>query len=216
MKRSLSENLKRSLHTETGEDVSVSEIINNVEEQGFGLLLMVLALPSALPIPAAGYSTPFGIIFLLLGSQMVLGRHRPWLPQRAMKTSFSESFAEKTIGRAANLIARIECLVRPRLEWINSPFGMRLMGFVVIVMAALMALPIPLTNTAPAFVIFLIGIGLSEKDGLFSFGACALGLVAIALYAFVIYILATKGIDGVEALKDLIKEFFGLQNDLPA
>jgi len=213
MKHSLSQNLKRSLSAGDGEKVSVRRIIDNVGEQGFGLLLMVLSLPSALPIPAAGYSTPFGIMFILLGFQMLLGRHRPWLPERALNASLSASFAENTIGKAASLIARIESLVRPRLEWINSAFGIRLMGFVVVVMAALMTLPIPLTNTAPAFVIFLIGVGLSEKDGLFSIGACGLGIVAIGLYAIVIYVLVTQGMDGVEALKNWIKESLGLQTD---
>lgn len=37
-----------------------------------------------------------------------------------------------------------------------------------------MILPIPLTNTPPAFGIFLLGMGMIEEDGIFGFlGACA-------------------------------------------
>ncbi len=210
MKRSLSENLKRSLGEHKGSDVSLKDILDNVEEQGFGLLLMILSLPSALPIPAAGYSTPFGLLFILLGLQMMAGRHEPWLPKWAMSRSMSRSFAEKAIGGATRWLTRIERLVHPRLEWISSRFGSRFMSFVVVVMAILMAIPIPTTNTFPAAVIFLIGVGLSEEDGLFCLGACALGVAAIALYAVVIYILITQGMDGVEHFKDWIKSLFGL------
>ena len=210
MKRSLSENLKRSLGDSSQSDISLKTILDNVDEQGFGLLLMTLSLPSALPIPAAGYSTPFGILFIVLGIQLLLGRHRPWLPQWALKRTMTRSFAEKTIGSAARWLAKIEPLVHPRLEWISSPFGSRFMSIVVIVMAALMTLPIPTTNTFPAGVIFLIGVGLSEKDGLFCLGACALGVAAIGLYAFVIYLLATQGMEGVEQFKEWIKSLLGM------
>lgn len=210
MKRSLSDNLKRSLGDRTHSDVSLKTILDNVEEQGFGLLLMTLALPSALPIPAAGYSTPFGILFILLGLQLLAGRHRPWLPQWALTRSMSRSFAETTIGTAARWLGVIEPLVHPRLEWISSPFGSRFLSIIVVIMAGLMTLPIPTTNTFPAGVIFLIGVGLSEKDGLFCLGACLLGVAAIALYAFVIYLLATQGMEGVEHFKEWIKSLFGM------
>lgn len=210
MKRSLSDNLKRSLGDGSHSNISLKSILDNVEEQGFGLLLMTLSLPSALPIPATGYSTPFGILFMILGLQLLIGRHRPWLPQWALNRSMSRSFAEKTLGTAAKWLSKIEPLVHPRLEWISSPFGSRFMSIVVIIMAALMTLPIPTTNTFPAGVIFLVGVGLSEKDGLFCLGACVLGVAAIALYAFVIYLLITQGMEGVEQFKEWIKGLIGM------
>lgn len=216
MKNSLSDNLRRSLGENDGSDISLKRILENVDEQGFGLLLMVLSLPSALPIPAAGYSTPFGILFIVLGMQMLIGRHRPWLPEWAARRKMTRSFAEKAIGMAAKWLTKIEKLVHPRLKWISSPFGSRFLSFVVVVMAVLMTLPIPTTNTFPAAVIFLIGVGLSEKDGLFCLGACAIGVVAIAIYAVVIYILITQGMDGVLALKEWIKGLLGMGEAVPA
>ncbi len=210
MKNSLSDNLRRSLGENDGSDISLKRILENVDEQGFGLLLMVLSLPSALPIPAAGYSTPFGILFIVLGLQMLVGRHRPWLPEWAARRKMTRSFAEKAIGMAAKWLTKIEKLVHPRLKWISSPFGSRFLSFVVVVMAALMTLPIPTTNTFPAAVIFLIGVGLSEKDGLFCLGACAIGVFAIALYAVIIYILITQGMEGVLQFKEWIKGLLGL------
>jgi hypothetical protein len=210
MKNSLSDNLRRSLGENDGSDISLKRILENVDEQGFGLLLMVLSLPSALPIPAAGYSTPFGILFIVLGIQMLIGRHRPWLPEWAARRTMTRSFAEKAIGMATRWLGHIERLVHPRLKWISSPFGSRFLSFVVVVMAALMTLPIPTTNTFPAAVIFLIGVGLSEKDGLFCLGACAVGVLAIALYSVIIYILITQGMEGVLQFKEWIKGLLGM------
>lgn len=72
-------------------------------------------------------------------------------------------------------------------------------------MACLMILPIPLTNTFPAFVIFLTGIGLTEEDGFFSLGAALLGVLAVGLYAVVIYFFIHFGLEGIEMIKEAIK-----------
>jgi hypothetical protein len=73
-----------------------------------------------------------------------------------------------------------------------------------------MILPIPLTNTFPAFVIFLTGIGLTEEDGLFSIFAGLLGVFATALYAVVLYIFIRFGFEGIDMIKEWIKSGTGL------
>ncbi|MCH6255797.1 exopolysaccharide biosynthesis protein [Puniceicoccaceae bacterium K14] len=207
---SLSDNLRNALKTEDGQDITLRQILKNVGHEGFGLLLITLSLPSALPVPAAGYSTPFGILFIVLGVQMVIGRSEPWLPRKALDLKISESFAEKMIGTAIKFFSKTEKFIHPRMKWINSRGGVSLMSVIVIIMACLMILPIPLTNTFPAMVIFLIGIGLTEKDGLFSLGACVLGIVAVALYAILIYYAYTIGWEVFDHVKDWVKELIGL------
>lgn len=202
---SLSESLERLLTTEKGHAITLGEILDRVGSKGFGLLMMVLALPSALPVPAAGYSTPFGILFVFLGFQMLIGRREPWLPQWARKISFKASMAEKMLAGAAKAFGLLERLVKPRFEWVASRPGMAFMSVLVMLMACLMILPIPLTNTFPAMVIFMIGVGVCERDGLFAAGAVVLGILAVAFYAFVIYLLITVGVEGVQELKDWIK-----------
>lgn len=203
-RHSLSDHLKELLEL-PGERLSVRTIANRFGDKGFGLFLVILSLPSALPVPASGYSTPFGVLMVLLGSQLVIGRARPWLPERALNASASKTFARKIFGAAAWILKWTEMLVRPRMEWINARPGQALMGGVVIFMGSLMIVPIPMTNTFPAFVIFMIGVALTEDDGLTALIALATGILAAAFYIYVVYLLATLGVDGVLELKEWIK-----------
>lgn len=204
---SLSQSLERVLksHGEEETGITLGHIATEVGDKGFGLILIVLALPSALPVPAAGYSTPFGILLTVLGIQMILGRPSPWLPKRAREMELSRSLCDTMGSAAIGFFDRVEHLIKPRMSWINGRFGMPLMGILVVVMAALMILPIPLTNTAPAMVVFLIGVGLSEDDGLSAGLACIVGVIAVLLYAYVIYLFLTVGLEGIQQLKEMLK-----------
>lgn len=206
-KASLSENLRRILLDHPHESICVKDIIHAVGDKGFGLLFLVLSLPSALPIPAPGYSTPFGIIIALLGLQMIVGKREPKLPKRAQNLRIKHTSAKKMLTSASHFFKRIEPLIHPRMEWLCSRTGERLTGLLVTLMACIMILPIPLTNTGPAMVIFLIGCGLAEDDGLFVLGASILGIIACCLYATALYYFIVYGLDGVLYLKNTILDF---------
>lgn len=205
----LSVELKTLLAGNT-EDITIRQLSDKVGDRGFGLLLLILALPSALPVPAAGYSVPFGILLLALAFQMILGRQRPVFPKRFESISIKPGMADKMLGSASWVFSKIEWLIRPRLKWIGLRGGRIFMGVIVLIMACLMMIPIPLTNTAPAFVVFLIGIGLTEDDGAFAIGACIVGVFAVALYASLIYAIILYGPEVAVQVKETIKEFLGV------
>lgn len=206
--RKLSDELEHVLKTD-GEALTVETLVARVGDRGFGLLLLVLSLPSALPVPAAGYSVPFGLLLLVLAVQMLIGKTRPVFPRRLEKVRISSSFAEKLIAGAAWIFKRLEWVIRPRMKWVGLRPGQILMGLLVMAMAVLMMIPIPMTNTFPAFVIFLIGIGLTEDDGLFAIGACLVGVLAVALYVALVWAMIVHGPEVVTTIKDAIKSAFG-------
>ena len=72
-------------------------------------------------------------------------------------------------------------------------------------MACLMILPIPLTNTAPAMVIFIIGVAMTEDDGLGMLAACGLAVCAVLLYIGVFWAISYYGLQGVDELKEIVK-----------
>jgi len=196
--RSLAEDLREMLENASGDRVLMRQFFECFREKGFGILLMIFALPSALPVPAPGYSIPFGIILALLAGQLILGRKIPWLPEWVLRISFKRSFMDKMVPAGIAFLARTETLVRPRLQWFSGRLLQLLPALLVIVMASFMMIPIPGTNTAPAMVIFLIGLGLSQNDGLV---LCLSSLAAIAATLLTILILKYG--------KDIIKGWIG-------
>ncbi len=184
----LSTDLNHLLAKRSDTPLTLGDIFDRVGDKGFGLLLLVLSLPSALPVPAPGYSTPFGILLIILAFQMMMGRTSPWLPKRALQKAIPEKLARTMLGGAARFFGRVEHLVRPRFMWCSTRAGHFLLGLLVALMSVLMILPIPLTNTAPAMVIFIIGVSLTEDDGAFALAAVAAALAATALYAGVIWL----------------------------
>ena len=80
----------------------------------------------------------------------------------------------------------IERMIRPRYWPFWRRRGDRVVGIIALIMAIPVTLPIPLGNWLPAFSTALLGLALSERDGiLFALGS-AVGLAAMALVASVI------------------------------
>ena len=201
----LGETLQELLKSDDENGISISEITRAVGEKGFGLLLVVLSLPSALPVPAPAYSTPFGLVMALIALQMISGRRAVWLPQKIGTIRIKPKLTDKMIGSASRFLGKMERYIRPRQKWIRGRTGQASLALVVLIMACLMMLPIPLTNTFPAMVIFMIGVGLSEEDGLLAIGAFTLGCCAVLLYMGIVYIVLIHGVEAIEPIKDWIK-----------
>ena len=205
----LSQELDGFLASLNGEDSTMGALLDHIEGKGFGLLLLILALPAALPIPAPGYATPFGLLMVFLGFQMLLGKANPWLPQRirAKRLKFSTvNFAVRNSGKVLRLV---EWLVRPRLSRLarNRAF-LALVAIVIILMASFMVLPIPLTNTAPSFVIFLLAAGVLEEDGLVLLAGLVLAPLAAFIAGMAIYYAVTLGFAAIEPM---VKGLLGME-----
>ena len=208
--QSLGKTLKDLLGTENQRGLSIQEITTAVGEKGFGLLLVVLSLPSALPVPAPGYSTPFGIVIALVALQLSFSRRTLWLPRMLANIRIKPKLAHSMLSSASNFLLKVERYIKPRQRWIRSRLGQLGLSIVIIIMAFLMMLPVPLTNTFPAIVIFIIGVGLAEEDGLLALGAFFIGCFALFLYAGIIYLVLTQGAEAIEPIRDLIKSFLSI------
>jgi hypothetical protein len=159
------------------ESLSVGELVDLASEGGFGFLIGVLAL---IAIPFFGLSTPFGLAIALIGAQLMLGRARPWLPERARRRELSMSMLDRV---AALLESRTRWLARTtRRRW--EPLIMpRLIGLGVVLLALGLALPLPIPGSNLVFLIPLLvyAIGLLERDGLWIALGHACLLVDLAL-----------------------------------
>ncbi|MCF2969895.1 exopolysaccharide biosynthesis protein [Synechococcus sp. Nb3U1] len=154
------------------ETIRVEQILKLTGERSFGLFLVVLSLPSALPLPAPGYSTPFGFFILLLAAQLVAGRTTPWLPERILQKSIPLTQFQKLVRAGIPWLQRIEKVSHPRWTWLcRTRLGQGVLGTLISLMGISMIIPIPGTNTLPAIGVFVTAFGLMEEDGIL----CSLG-----------------------------------------
>ena len=105
---SLGKTLQELLRADDEHGISISEVARAVGEKGFGMLLVVFSLPSALPVPAPGYSTPFGLVMALIALQMVCGRRDVWLPYKIGIIRIKPKLADKMIGSASRFLSKME------------------------------------------------------------------------------------------------------------
>ena len=183
--------------------VTLSDILTLAGERVFGFLFVILALPSALPIPAPGYSVPFGVAMFFLAIQLILGRDRPWLPAKIMNGSMPLEKVQGVVKKGIPWLQRIEALTQPRFSSICTSLpGRVVLGSAIALMSISMMIVIPGTNTLPAIGIFVTGFGLVEDDGAISL----LGLIICALGAAVSISILIAVVWGGSSLIDVIKD----------
>lgn len=182
--------------------VTLGEIFSLTEERIFGFLLAILSLPSALPVPAPGYSIPFGIAMFFLAIQLVIGRDRPWLPEKFLKGSMKLETIQKFVKMGTPWVEKIENVTKPRVAYLCTSLpGRVILGTAIALMSISMMIPIPGTNTLPAIGIFVIAFGLLEDDGLI----CIAGLFICSLGLALTSSILIFGKVAVERFIDLIK-----------
>lgn len=179
--------------------ISLRNLQSELKQQGLGLWIILLSFPSALPIPAPGYSTPFGIMLAWIGLLLLQKKNQLNLPKKWQKHEIH--LPAKAIRLGLKFLTFIEKFVRPaRFPKLKKFLNIKIIGLNIFVLSCIMALPIPLTNTAPAGVILLFGIGLLENDGLLLFFSQIGSFILISIYILLIFYI---GLFGIESLGKL-------------
>jgi len=161
-----SQEIEALLEKAAKEPLLLRDILMITAERSFCFMTALLALPFIFPIPP-GLTGIAGIGILLLSIQMMLGFHRPWLPQKIASYIFPANIAKKLLNPVKKLTRTLERYTRPRFfKLANDPYIWRFNGFVITWLAFLLMLPIPFTNPFPAIGILLLAIAMLEADGL--------------------------------------------------
>ena len=167
--------LRRLADGHNASRLSIADLLAALSDQGFGLLLLALALPNAVPGPLIpGFSVPFALGIAVLGLQLALGLQAPRLPRRLLRLSIDAARFRRMVARTEPLLLRLERWLRPRPSVLTEALGERLLGLAVIGLGAVLALPVPFGNMPVALCVMLLALGQLEGDGV----ALLLGLVA--------------------------------------
>lgn len=156
------------------ERVSLGDVTRLLGDRGYGLLMLVLALPGAVP----GVSSIAAIPLALVAVQLAIGLPRPWLPRFLATRSLSRTDFARMVERVTPHLTRVERLLRPRLTVLTGPIGERVMGVLCLILALLLTIPI-LVNLPLVVPIALMSLAIIERDGVFAIAGFAVGCIVL-------------------------------------
>lgn len=167
-----------------GERISIGAIVDMLAERGFGLLILLLALPTCLPIAPPGLSAIAGFPIAVIALQMVGGLPRPWLPKRVLARTIAAEDLRKVVRGGLPVIGRMEKVLKPRLPLLTGPMAERMVGILIALLGVMLASPIPFTNIPISFAILFLALGLIEQDGLMTSIGIIGGIAALGFLGY--------------------------------
>lgn len=165
-----------------GDSVSFGQLLHHLGIHGFVFFLLLLALFNIVIFMLPGLSILFGVPMLILAAQMVLGIRTPIFPDVIRRRTIRGATLHKGLDLAVAALEKIENTIRPRFLFLTHPAVLRVHALAALVLALMVAVPVPFLNLPPTVGVVLLSIGLLQRDGLFILGAYAFGLWSLWLY----------------------------------
>ena len=147
-----------------GDRMKLRELSARLRDRSWGGMLLIFAAINLLPLPP-GTTTVTGIPLIVITAQMAWGRRRPWFPRKLDDRGIGKPLLAKLATKLAPWERRIARLIRPRLCWMTNHRGTRVIGAIGLLLSAILWLPIPLGNHAPALALTFYALGLIYRDG---------------------------------------------------
>lgn len=176
--------------------IPLGTLLDSLDERAFGLGILILCLPCAIPF-LYGIPQIVALPMLALCAQLAWGREHLWLPRSMAERRIEVAGLQRVVRRAQKTLGIIERLAVPRLTFLSDGVGARIVGALMLIPAASILVPLPLTNTTPGVGVGLAAIGLLERDGLL----ILLGLLVGVTWVF---ILLFFGAEAVSTFKDMV------------
>ncbi|RRQ21073.1 exopolysaccharide biosynthesis protein [Thiohalobacter thiocyanaticus] len=150
--------------------VTTGEVIDAVGRRSFGAMLLIPGLVTLAPIigDIPGVPTLMGAIVLIIGSQLLVGRKRIWLPGWLLKRAAERDKVCKVIRWLRPVARLLDRISRPRLSRITGGFGQYIIALDCVLIAV--AMPpmefVPFSANGAGAALTLLGLGLIAHDGL--------------------------------------------------
>jgi len=145
--------------------LSLSELVDAFGERGFGAILLLLGLISALIGTIPGTTTIIGIPILMIGVQLLLRREELWLPRFILNRDLPRASFAEAVGKVMPHLKRVERFSRPRWSFMSSDVSEALIGLMCVTWALVLMLPLIGFNLVPSLIVAAFGFGLTQRDG---------------------------------------------------
>lgn len=165
---------------------TLGDVLDRLGRTGLGLTLLVLALPSFLPIPGLPIGALFGAALIAVAAQMLMGSPRLALPGWLRRRPVPRAAVVGASRWLAPRLMRVEALLRPRLLYWTGRRARAWTAVPILLAAAAILLPIPLGNQVPALGIVGCGLGFLARDGLAVLAGLSIAMLGVAWNAAVV------------------------------
>jgi hypothetical protein len=168
-------------HGDPDELLPLGRLLAGLDRRAFGMLLFIATLPAFIPVPVGGAVS--GPLVMLIGAQLLVGMHRPWLPGFIARRGPHRRALATFDRRLSPWLRRIEALLRPRLlQLLDARAATMLTGLVLFLLGLLLSLPIPLTNYLFGALLLVFALALLELDGVLVLAGWIAGITAIVVF----------------------------------
>lgn len=155
----------RLAHGDPDGSVTFGELLDQFSERAWGLFLLLALLPNFIPIPV-GVGAVSGALIVLIGVQLLFHVEHPWMPAFLANRAIPRATLVGFRNRLDKWLGRIEKLIKPRWQGVlDNKYGHAFSGFMLIVLGAILALPIPGTNYIFGALLLGYALALIERDG---------------------------------------------------
>jgi hypothetical protein len=176
---SLSDRLHAAAQGLRTERVALREIAAAHGDSAQGTMLVMLSVPTMLPIPGVGTVLGMGLLALALTLWSTHGHVT--LPARVAAFDMPCSRARRLLHQLSRVYAVAGRHARERWSFLATQQAHRLWQIpTVLLMALIIILPLPLGNVLPAIALALLGVGLAFRDGMAVLASAVMAGLAVA------------------------------------
>lgn len=180
--RRTSEVLRDVLRRNPGvERFSVQQIIAALGADEVEASLVLFSVPAVVPV-----SVPKSVVCVapaVIGGRLACGQRRLRLPRAVLRKQISRRALAIAIHATAPVLEAVERIVRPRWHWVSHPISRRAIGFLIFLLGSAIAYPLSGSNALHGLAIFVMSLGLAERDGLTIMIGVVAGVLSLAVVA---------------------------------
>lgn len=197
--KNISEILEQLRPSLESRQLTLHELLDALRDRGPFFIIVLLAAPFLQPIALPGVSTPFGILIAFIAVGELIGREVP-IPVRILNYALPRKGVQLLFRGAIALFRRLERWSKPhRFSLLVEQAALVRLHAVLILAAGILLmlpLPIPFSNSFPAYAIVFFALGYLLRDGISVLLAYAFSILTAAYFTLI----GTVGLEGLQLL----------------
>ena len=179
--QSIVEHVQQSMDGESYVDLKT--VVEGFGNRSFGPVMILCGLCMMTPLGAIpGLPAAFGLIVIVFALQLLFRRPTPWMPEVLRRVKIPASKLKVVQEKTRPVLAAIDNVIRPRLLWAATGPMQVLAALMAIVLSATFVPlgAVPFGVVPSAFIVGLLGLGITARDGVVILFAMSLGVGALA------------------------------------